>query len=255
MNKTNIERYAQLCRQELHTFLGGELMRCDPSDMDDPEIILEADARSRRWTLEGTGYLSRSAQFCSLMAVDGEATVVYENIYDQRYVDVLRLHPMNLAGRFLDIPFNHFQYPMMTDTGRREAFDEGRASLVCTFEDMHDREKILAGCSGLVLYSYHLGGITKFGQHRNLYRLSAFTRETLADVIRRELVKAQCAVMDTLARYPEFCKPDIDGHYITLEQANIEMLKAVEERREEIDEKRQEATRRAVSGHIKTERI
>ena len=56
MNKTNIERYAQLCRQELHTFLGGELMRCDPSDMDDPEIILEADARSRRWTLEGISF-------------------------------------------------------------------------------------------------------------------------------------------------------------------------------------------------------
>lgn len=48
MNRTSIERYAQLCRQEILTFLGGELMSCDPFDMDDAEIILGADARSRR---------------------------------------------------------------------------------------------------------------------------------------------------------------------------------------------------------------
>lgn len=256
MNNASIDRYAQLCRQEILSFLDGELMCCDPLDMDDAEIILGADARSRWWTHDGAGFLSQSAQFCSLLAVDGEGTEVYENMSDQRFVEILRLHPMNLQdGRTLSIPFSHFQYPMMLDKGIRTEFDERKAGYVCLLDDLHDKESILERCGGLVLYSYHLGGITKFGQHRNLYRMTAIRRETLADSIRRELVRSQAASIEYLYRYPEYCKPDISGRAITLEQANAEMRNAVKEFLDRIEEKRSEIARRVSSSMIKTERI
>lgn len=205
MDNQAVEKYRLLCISELKGFLQGTFINTDPYEQSDQNIILEADARSRAWLHSGQSYLSQSAQFCSLMTVDGVMTNVY---HQDRYVEVLQFHPMNCRENWrAEIPFNHFQYPMMLDSGRDEAFDESKAKYACCLDDLHDKDEILASISGLVLYSYHLGGITKFGQKRNIYRLAGFTRENLTDVIRREMLKAQGVIIACLAKYPEFCRP------------------------------------------------
>ena len=212
-NDSRDEKYESSCKEELAGFLEGSFLNCDPVNMEDASIILEADARSRDWSHEGKSYLSQTAHFCSLWVIDGEATKLYE---PDRYVDVLQLHPLNYKGsNRIEIPFNHFQYPMMLDKGLGESFDEKLAKYACNYDKCHDPDEILSGNNRLVIYDYYLGGITKFGQMRNVYRLSSFTKETLSDVLRREILRAQSAAIQYVSRYPEYCRPDSCGLHLS----------------------------------------
>lgn len=206
MNNQQIEEYRILCISELQGFLNGDFINCDPYDQSDANVILEADSRSRIWLHQGKSFLSQSARFCSLMEVDGVVTNIY---HLDRFVEVLQFHPMNCKEKWrAEIPFNHFQFPMMLDNGKDEVFDESRARFACCLDEkIHDKDSILARLNGLMLYSYHLGGITKFNQKRCLYRLATFSRENLTDVIRKEMVKAQAIVIQYLLKYPEYCRP------------------------------------------------
>ena len=181
--------------------------------MEDASIILDTDARSRDWPHKEQSYLSQTAHFCSLWVIDGEATKFYE---PDRFVEVLQLLPLNYkASDRIEIPFNHFQYPMMLDKGLGESFDEKLARYASNYDDCHDPYEILSGNNRLVIYDYYLGGITKFGQRRNVYRLSYFTKETLTDVLRRVILKAQSIAIQYVSKYPEYCRPDSTDLYIS----------------------------------------
>jgi len=235
MENQALEKYRALCISELNKFLEGDFINTDPYDQPDQNIILDTDARSKSWLHSGQSYLSQSAQFCSLMRVDGVITNVY---HLDRYVEVLQFHPMNFKENWkAEIPFNHFQYPMMLDNGKGETFEEARAKYACCLDNLHDKEDILSSINGLVLYSYHLGGITKFNQKRNIYRLAGFTRETLTDVIRREMLKAQSVVMNYLIKYPEFCRPQNDVLELSNKEAQKIMVEVTEEMFGSINEK------------------
>jgi len=210
---SGIVKYEEECRRELVEFLEGNFLNCDPFNQEDASIILDADARSRDWTHKGRGYLSQTAQFCSLWVMDGPVTRIYE---PDRYVEALQLHPLNYKdSNRIEIPFNHFQYPMMLDKGLGEAYEEKQARYACSLDDHHDRDVILSGNYRLVIYGYYLGGITKFGQKRNIYRLSTFTKETLPDVLRREILKAQAAAIRYVTTYAEYCRPDYGDYHIS----------------------------------------
>jgi len=212
-----VSAYKDLCQKSIEDFLVSGFICHDPNELDDATIILDASERSQRWTHEGKGFLSQTRQFCSIMKVDG----VFTNLYHpDTYVEVLRLCPMNFEGiQRIEIPFNHFQYPMMLDQGITKSFDNKEAKYVCTFDDKHDRDSIVSNCSNLILYSYYLGGITKFNQKRYLYRLVSFTPETLVGVIRNELLKARYISLEYLTKYPEYCRPDSFHMGLTYTQA------------------------------------
>jgi len=205
MDDQQIEEYRKLCEDEIKAFLNGKFINYDPFDVEDATLILDAVDRSKRWLHAGKSYLSETKQFCSLMRVDGVITKIY---HLDKYVEALKLHPMNYKGEEeMDIPFNHFQYAMMLDKGLNEPFDQSKAKYACCYDGKHDQEEIMSSIPGLILYSYHIGGITKFNQKRNVYRLSHFTKETLPDVIRTEMVRGQALAWRYFIQYPEYCRP------------------------------------------------
>lgn len=247
------KRYRELCQQELDRFLEGVFLNTDPYTQSDESIILDTDIRSRAWLHRGQSYLSQSAQFCSLMKVDGVRTNIY---HQDRYVEVLEFHPMNCKERWrAEIPFNHFQYPMMLDNGMGLPFDQKEARYACSLDDKHDKEDILASLNGLMLYSYHLGGITKFNQTRNIYRLANVTKETLTDVIRREMIRAQSAIIDYVRKHPEYCRPQHSIADISRENACLIMLETCRDKADSIKEKADLVKERISIYSIKPEKI
>lgn len=161
-NDSCIEKYKARCKEDLEDFLEGSFLNYDPYNMEDASIILDADARSRDWPHKGKSYLSQTAHFCSLWVVDGEATKLYE---PDRYVEVLQLYPLNYkASDRIEIPFNHFQYPMMLDKGLGESFDDKLARYACNYDDCHDPYEILSGSNRLLSMIIILGGLPDLGR-------------------------------------------------------------------------------------------
>lgn len=253
MYKDDLEHYRETCSSEIKRLLFGNLLNCEPFDLERSSIILDADHRSKAWTHQGLSFCSQTEQFCSLMEIDGTGTNIYNS---DRYVEVLELHPLNYKqSDRLRIPFNHFQYPMMLDKGIGEAYDESLASLACNLDKYHDKDEILSHATPLVLYSYSLGGITKFGQRRYVYRFCNLNKEVMVDVIRRELVRAQYVAIEYLYKYPEFCRPDSPGVVIGIQDGITAMKDAVSSLMSVIMEKREMVQQRVLDNQIKTEKI
>lgn len=252
-SNSRIEIYESRCIEELAGFLECSFLKYDPYNMEDASIILDADARSRDWPHKEQSYLSQTAHFCGLWVIDGAASKLYE---PDRYVEVLQLHPLNYkASDRIEIPFNHFQYPMMLDKGLGESFDEKLARYACNYDDCHDPYEILFGNNRLFIYDYYLGGITKFGQRRNVYRLSSFTKETLTDVLRREILKAQSVAIQYASRYPEYCRPDCTDLHISNRDAAAIMRSVCNNMESFIRQRSEEISLRLEDARVNYEKI
>lgn len=253
MYKDDLELYRESCSSEIKRLLYGNLLNCEPFDMERSSIILDADQRSKAWTHQGLSFCSQTEQFCSLMEIDGTGTNIYNS---DRYVEVLELHPLNFKqSERLRIPFNHFQYPMMLDKGIGEEYNETQAVLACNLDKYHDKDEIMTHVTPLVLYSYSLGGITKFGQRRYVYRFYNLSKEVMVDVIRRELVRAQYVAIEYLYKYPEFCRPESPGVVIGIQDGIDAMKNEVSRYMTLIMEKRDQVMQRVSDNQIKIEKF
>lgn len=236
MAEQNVETYAALCRKELDKLINGSFLNTNPFELDDATIILDAMERSKSWPHSGISFCSDVGKFCSLMKVDGERTIIY---HLDRYVDCLEVHPLNYTGKErLDIPFNHFLYPMMLDRGDGGTFEEKKATLASSLDGRHDKEYILTSNNGIVLYSHCLGGITKFGQKRFIYRFVTFTIEKLPKVLRNEIAKSQHEVLEHILLYPEYFRPNKPSLLLTEEIERKVFISIFEEYRDELEQKR-----------------
>lgn len=230
------ERYRQVCDQEIQQMLRGTFMQTDPSEEDDANLIIEADIRSRRWTFEGVSYCSHVNQFCSLLAVDGVDSVLYERLNDNAvYVDELVMHPYNCRSQErVRASLNQFNYPMMLDKGQNMLFDERLATIASSVDDKHDEEYILSREGQMFFYSYYLGGITKFNQSRKCFRLYSMRPEMIPDLLRKEILKAQAIAIQYLFRYPAFCKPAVPDFHLDCQTASAIMKEASQDYTAEI---------------------
>lgn len=152
------EKYRLACRKEIENLLRGKFMQIDPNEEDDANLIIETDIRSRVSTFEGQSFCSHVNQFCSLLAIDGVDTEVWEQLPSgEVYVEGLSMHPYNYKGKDkVWAPFNQFQYPMVLDKGLGTPFQESDAAIASSVDGKHEDEYIKTREGHMFFYSYYI---------------------------------------------------------------------------------------------------
>lgn len=209
------ERYRERVRNAFEKFLISPFIEYKPYSIDDERII--SDAKNRSVINYNGGLLQAMQSYASIFIIDGERKMEYNG----KKFKTLLLKP--IEGKSKMINFSDFQYYTSFYNGENDSscfgfdYDETNARFINLFDDRTVIPDSLANQIGeSVLMGYSFQTINKFGSMRTCYRFYSLKGDVKndANVMRRQILRAQAFALLLAAKYPTLCLPSYDYEHL-----------------------------------------
>lgn len=216
MIMTENERYTERVRDAFENFLVSKFIEYKPFSITDDRII--ADAKDRSVVNYNGGFLQLVQSFASILTIKGLADMEYNgNKFKQL---ILR----SSDSKLIKINYSDFQYYNSFYKGKEDSshfgydYDDTNARYVNLFDGkLIDPDKLASNIDRQILMGYRFNTVNRYGSMRTCYRLYSLSgnEKPDADVIRRQILRAQALSLLIAAKYPVLCMPTNNGESIS----------------------------------------
>lgn len=209
---TKQERYIERVRNAYENFLVSKFIEYKPFSMSDDRVI--ADAKERSIINYDGGLMQWMQSFVSIYTVEGAVDMEYNGNNFKRLI----LKSSN--GTQLGINFSDFQCYNSFYKGKEDSsnfgydYDDTNARYVNLLDGkLIDPDKLASNIGSQILMGYRFNTVNRYGSMRICYRLYSLSgNEKLdADIIRRQILRAQALSLLIAAKYPVLCMPTNNG--------------------------------------------
>lgn len=207
----NEERYRERVKAAFDKFLVSPFIEYKPYSMSDEAIV--ADAKERSDIDTDGGRLQRMQGFASIYRVEGAKDSEYNgNNFKQL---VLR----SSEGRTIAINFSDFRYYNSFYVGKEDSsrfgyhYDGANARFINLLDgNMIPPEMLVQNNGYPILLGYDFNTVNRFEKLRTCCRMYSLTGNlaTDAEIIRKQILRAQAFALLLAAKYPSLCIPKYD---------------------------------------------
>lgn len=210
------ERYKKRVEKAFEDFLESKFIEYQPFSVSDEQIIY--DARERSVAKYDGGLLQKMQNFSSVYTIEGAQKMEYNGN------DFTTLLLKSLNGEISRINFSDFRYYSSLYKGRTDfssfgyTFDSANAHYINLLNTKLVNPEHLANNSGAqILLGYEFSVVNRYGKLRKCCRLFSLNEdiEQNADIIRRQVLRAQAFSLLLVAKYPVLALPCYNREHVS----------------------------------------
>jgi len=215
MNMDEQERYKERVRNAFEKFLTSSFIEYAPYSINDERIISEAKERSAI-SYDG-GRLQGMQSFVSVVTIEGAKDLEWAG------KEFTSLFLKSINGKTIRVNYTDFRYKNSFYNGDYDKyhwnykFDESNARFINYLNDrIVNPDEIASKAGNQILLGYSFLTVNRFKKLRSCYRFYTLTGnvEEDANIIRKQILRAQAFALLLAAKYPVLCLPSYNFEHI-----------------------------------------
>lgn len=212
---SNEELYRERVKEAFEKFLVSPFIEYKPYSMSDEAIVTDAKERSNI-NFDG-GRLQWMQSFASIYTIEGAVDMEYNGN------NIKQLILKSFKCQQIRINFSDFHYHNSFYTGKDDYskfgydYDDINARYINILDDrLVSPETLARNVGSPILMGYDFNTVNRYGKLRTCRRLYSLTDDlkTDAEIIRKQILRAQAIALLIAAKYPLLCLPSYNRENI-----------------------------------------